>query len=94
MKKYEKPMLIALSLDGNERLCGDCKDSGADTLIALNKSQFKWLDNVPLVGDRDGVLEESDTTYAFGSGGECSVEVAGYCKFTSVDQNFTSIAWS
>lgn len=94
MKKYEKPRLIALSLEGNERLCGDCAEKGATTLIALNKSEFLWLDNIPLVGDRDGVLEESDTVNAFGSGEDCTFQVEGYCKFSGADQSFVSIAWS
>ena len=90
MKKYEKPVLMAFSLNGNERLCGDCADRSAAILVKDNIDIFMPI--AEDIGDRDVNIERSDfdeSSNTFGNG-ECEYPIAGYCKFTSV----MTIAWS
>lgn len=96
MKTYEKPKLMALSLSGNDRLCGDCA-SGVQ--INTDPEGYYGLFGIfdSLYGDNDGLLERSDFANAFASGeGSCSnqVPIVGYCKFTSVESGNQMVAWS
>lgn len=92
MKPYVKPKLIALSLSGNERLCGDCADSGAGALLyddpglSLFMQDFYGFNN-------NGVSEKSDFIGVFGTGesGCTKIEIDDYCKFT---YNGRLVAWS
>ncbi|MBQ3532437.1 MAG: hypothetical protein IJA51_01905 [Oscillospiraceae bacterium] len=90
MKVYTKPVMVALSLAGNEQLCGSCAEKGAVILLRNDSAlaqQFDWL-----VGDGDGVAELSDIANVFGTKETgCSRKLDGYCKFTSSD---TMVAWS
>lgn len=90
-KTYEKPKLIALSLSGNNRLCGDCagkitlsdNPSIADAILML-AGRNDEIDGVPGLskGDFDGLFGQEDQC----KGGQ----IEAYCKFTSVNQ----VAWS
>lgn len=91
MKTYEKPVLMALSLNANDRLCGDCADSGGATLY--NNSglayQILWLtgrDSFALDG-----IQRSDFSGLFGTEEGCTTNTEGYCKFSSSGM---LVAWS
>ena len=88
MKTYQKPVMIALSLTGNEQLCGSCTNS------LKNDSSFNSL-IADLVGDSNGKLTESEFNALFASAADtCTniVDVEIYCKFTSSNDHM--IAWS
>ena len=92
MKTYEKPRLMALSLRGNDQLCGSCDtklrdDSGLAEFI--NDSVHGALDK-----NKDGQLTADEFSNVFARGEQgCAEEhdIVGYCKFTS---GGTMIAWS
>ena len=91
MKKYEKPSLSALSISSNDMLCGSCSDQEADILIYNNpslQSVFQVLDGT--MGNKNGKLEASDFSNAFGSGEDCVTELEGYCKFSGANTIFWS----
>ena len=91
MKKYEKPILSALSISSNDMLCGSCSDHNADILIYNNPSLqtvFQVLDVT--VGDKDGKLEASDFSNVFGIGEDCVTELGDYCKFSGANTIFWS----
>ncbi len=90
-KTYEKPKLIALSLSGNNRLCGDCagkitlsdNPSIADAILML-AGRNDEIDGVP-------GLSKGDFEGLFGQEDQCKgARIEAYCKFTSVNQ----VAWS
>lgn len=91
MKTYEKPELIALSLSGNNRLCGDCE--GKTTLLCnhlnIAGSILKMLEIDPDDNGIDGI-DEDDFATVFGAGDDCVKPVMVYCKFTGSD----TVAWS
>lgn len=93
MKKYEKPCLTAISLSGNNQLCGSCTAKGGipleqDTALADFLLRFWGL------GDGDGVAERSDFENVFGESEKgCADVVSGYCKFTSTSGD-SLVAWS
>lgn len=93
MKPYVKPKLIALSLSGNERLCGDCADKGAGTLLYDDPGLSFFIQGVYGVGDGDPTSEKSDFSGVFGTNeGVCTRrQINGYCKFT---YNGRLVAWS
>ena len=80
MKAYEKPRLIALSLQGNERLCGDCATAGKLTAADLQPSIIALFDTV--YGNSDGVLSREEFAKIFATGEGCSIEYNSYCNFT------------
>ena len=96
MKKYEKPVLMALSLSGNEQLCGECASKGAAFLVKDNTAPFEYV--ASLFGDQDTVVERSDfdnthlgnTKNIFGLPENCEFTTGVHCKFTSIEV----IAWS
>lgn len=90
MKTYEKPRLIALSLNGNDRLCGDCTQADNhlqfDEDLAEQLLAFFHPNGIPSDGNLDGAFDE-----LFDSSGACKYLVEGYCKFTGTTN---LIAWS
>lgn len=96
MKKYEKPMLIALSLNGNERLCGDCSADPAREWTDIAMDTFIFV--VGLNGNStytDGVTKtEFENLFSVKDTGvnDCIVDLTTeqYCKFTSQ----IHVAWS
>lgn len=90
MKTYEKPRLMALSLSGNDRLCGDCSKNGAANLLYKDPSgTLAWsIDWVG--GNRDGTITKAELAILFGSGEDCEEKLDAYCKFTSA----VTVAWS
>ena len=92
MKTYQKPVLVALSLNANDRLCGECTDHNASILLYQDPTGFfaQYLDL--LVGNSvDGVLTREELENLFGPGENCRVEADGYCKFSSTG---LTVAWS
>ena len=90
MKKYEKPVLMAFSLNGNEILCSGCGDGyplkGTDMGETMAGS---WgVDK-----GANGIYDNSDFSHVFVQGEDCltNVPFEGFCKFTVTD--FT-ILWS
>ena len=92
MKTYEKPRLMALSLSGNDQLCGSCADRGAKNLLYKDPSNGLALGLDFLVGNDDGTLTKEEAAKAFGTGEACEIPVESYCKFTATDNML--IAWS
>lgn len=90
MKTYEKPQLVALSLSGEDRLCGDCRDNGATYLLHNDESGIADLLDL-MIGNGDGTLKRDEVSSFFGALESCEKQVAGYCKFTSVG---ITVAWS
>ena len=92
MKPYVKPKLIALSLNGNERLCGDCADNGAGTLLYNDSGLSLFMQAFYGFGDNDGISEKSDFIGVFGTNEGCTKgNIDDYCKFT---YNGRLVAWS
>lgn len=90
MKTYEKPKLIALSLSGNNRLCGDC--AGKTTLWnnqTLSQSVL-WVAGRDENYDNESGITKGDFEGLFGTNDGCDKELDTYCKFTSMQQ----VAWS
>ena len=88
MKTYQKPIMIALSLTGNEQLCGSCSENKLRDNAALN-ANLAWL-----VNDEDGVLTKREAEKLFSASESCATTsplLEEYCKFTSAG---ISIAWS
>lgn len=94
MKVYEKPKLMALSLSGNDQLCGSCREAGATTLlyqhalypeIAAIGNTLDWL-----IGDGDGKIERADVSNVFGTNEGCRKVCESYCKFLGA----STVAWS
>ena len=92
MKPYEKPKLIALSLAGNERLCGDCFDNRASYLLSKSPTgMISWyLDTIG--GNGDGEMTKPEAKNMFNTADACDkpVKVDSYCKFTGT----IMVAWS
>ena len=92
MKTYEKPRLMALSLSGNDQLCGSCSDKGSTNLLYKDPSGGLALGLDFLVGNDDGVLTKEEAARAFGPNEGCEIPVESYCKFTSSSDML--VAWS
>ena len=102
LKTYVKPRLLALSLDGNERLCGDC--AGADITLwdDLFDEQSTILSQIGLDDlVADGSLTKSELTGVFSAAdyannvNHCATRQTTadvYCKFTG--GTGLTIAWS
>lgn len=88
-KTYQKPVMIMLSLTGNEQLCGSCKEADADFLLNNDKTGLADLLGT-LVGNLDGTLTKNELENVFGSGEGCAEVVDMYCKFTGD----MKVAWS
>ena len=91
MKTYQKPVLVALSLNANDRLCGECHDNGANILLYQNPTGpfARYFDQ--LVGNLDGVLTRAELENLFGPGESCNIVAEEYCKFSSTG---LTVAWS
>ena len=97
MKKYEKPCLTAITLSGNDQLCGSCADNGG---LKLCDPSNEWIANIILqgatAGDNDGIVEKSDFANLFGNEDECKgpgmVQFESACKFSSTGGWL--VAWS
>ena len=93
MKKiYEKPKLMALSLSGNDQLCGSCSDKGSSNLLYQDPTSGMALAIDFLAGNDDGVLTRDEADRAFGPGESCEFAIDSYCKFTASDDML--VAWS
>lgn len=91
MKTYEKPRLMALSLSGNDRLCGDC--AGHTTLRDRSDIAEAILEIVgidPSTCGNSSEIDKGDFETVFSSLEACASPVSAYCKFASV----TTVAWS
>lgn len=91
MKPYEKPKLIALSLEGNERLCGDC----AQSAIKISSDPAGFYNAFALFDqDGDRQLEKSEFEGLFADSEGCKNKPAFstdfYCKFNAA----MTVAWS
>lgn len=98
-KTYEKPKLIALSLSGNNLLCGSCAgkvtlydNSTLAQLVLMAAGRNSDYDKIEGIsrGDFDGL---------FGAESECKGNddnplIKSYCKFTSSGEQITQVAWS
>lgn len=95
MKTYQKPIMIALSLTGNEQLCGTCAKEGG-YLLMNDKTLAEWLLTGMGLGLGDnGIADRSDFNQVFGTGESgCTTALNGYCKFTNNDDGSRLVAWS
>ena len=92
MKVYEKPKLIAMSLSGNNRLCGDCADKS--TLYNNSTLAETILFAAGRDSGHDGIsgISRGDFTGLFGTAEDsCVTPIEIYCKFTSSGEQ---VAWS
>lgn len=97
MKTYEKPRLMALSLSGNDQLCGTCAEKNgillkdqlglAEVLISMSNGRF---------GDLSDGISADDFVGVFGQESDCHADkrIDSYCKFSSGDNGQFVIAWS
>ena len=96
MKKYEKPLLTAVSVSGNDQLCGSCSDEAAkqnktpELLYKDPNSALAWQIDF-ISGDGVKPLTRQEASNAFGTGEACKDTVTQYCKFTSTG---SLVAWS
>ena len=91
MKTYQKPVMIALTLTGNEQLCGSCaKPLRPDLDKESLNSILDFFTPIP-----DGKLTKEEFSKLFGSDEGCDRNyiVDGYCKFSSNDIGII-VAWS
>ena len=92
MKTYQKPVLVALSLNANDRLCGECAAHNASILLYKDPTGdvARYFDL--LAGGGDGTLTKGELERLFSSAEDgCSTLAENYCKFTSTG---TTVAWS
>lgn len=85
MKPYEKPRLVALSLSGNDMLCGGC------TYPTRNSSDGFLAQLDQLYGNGDGFLESSELGPLFAKSEGCATVYEGYCKFSAADENMSQL---
>ena len=91
MKTYEKPRLMALSLSGNDQLCGSCTDQGG-TPLYKDPTGFIAQNIDDAAGDGDGILTRAEVENLFSSEDGCKdTRCEIYCKFTS---SGGLVAWS
>lgn len=89
MKVYTKPVMVALSLAGNEQLCGSCADRNAQYLLKNDQTNMaKLIDRELFNGD--GTLTRQEAAQLFAAEDNCSMGTMMYCKFTSA----ITVAWS
>ena len=87
---------MALSLSGNDQLCGTCADSAAKqgkTAQLLSQdpnSALAWQIDF-ISGDGVKPLTREEASTVFGAGENCKDTVLEYCKFTSTG---SIVAWS
>lgn len=94
MKTYQKPVMIALSLTGNEQLCGTCADRKASLLLKDDKSWALMLMQLYGFGNAANGADRNDFVGVFGNEEQCNrFQIDGYCKFSSSGEN-QIIAWS
>ena len=93
MKTYEKPRLMALSLSGNDQLCGSC---AGGTTLHNDHALAEFLMNKFGFGDSTDGVQKEDFAGVFGtSEHQCTTkEINNYCKFSAVDSGSPVIAWS
>ena len=94
MKTYEAPKLIAISLTGNEQLCGTCADKGAHLLKDdLSFAQF-LMEFFGIADKGNPGPDRNDFVGVFGeSESQCTTrQIDSYCKFTSTGSAL--VAWS
>ena len=99
MKTYEKPVLVALSLSGNDRLCGECTDeakkNGFNSVQLLHNNIGLSSGILTLASLQDLITDgitENDFDSVFGTVDACSKPVDIYCKFSGSAMN--TVAWS
>ena len=93
MKRYEKPMLTALSLSGNDQLCGYCSEKNAPYLLYNDPDLAARL--MTFYGFGSGEPDAGDFSNVFGANEGCTEGlILDYCKFSSVDEGKNLIAWS
>ena len=90
MKMYEKPVLMAVSVSGNDQLCGSCTDEGKEPLYQNPTGNVASIID-RAAGNKDGTLTREEANFAFGPGENCKRETIMYCKFTSTGM---LVAWS
>ena len=89
-KKYNKPTVDIMEIEGNDVICGTCSDKGYLTAIDQQSLQFFFeYDGKKGISD----AEKYDT---FAKTEDCNLKVnfGKYCKFASVDNKKQGIAWS
>ena len=92
MKTYEKPCLTAISLSGNDHLCGSCADRNGKLLKDDLNLAGMLMDFFEFGNANDGI-DRDDFKGVFGNEVECTqVQVDNYCKFTSTGSEL--VAWS
>lgn len=91
MKKYEKPCLTAISLSGNDQLCGSC--AGGKTLFDDPTFAASILEKLYPEKIKDGV-QADDFKNIFSLTESCKEVVVGYCKFNSQNEGSKLVAWS
>ena len=91
MKKYEKPCLTAISISGNDQLCGSC--AGGKTLVDNPTLAEGLLSKLYPSKVNDGI-QADDFKGMFGATESCQDIIIGYCKFNSQDNGKPLVAWS
>ena len=90
-KTYEKPRLMALSLSGNDQLCGTCADNNG-LLLKDHPEQAMAMMKFYSFGNMADGADRGDFAGVFGPESQCSSrQIDDYCKFTS---SGTLVAWS
>lgn len=93
MKTYEKPVLMALSLSGEDLLCGACSTSNMTLWNDASLAEsILFLVGRDASYDKDETISEGDFEGIFGSGDGCSTPIQSYCKFTGSSDKM--VAWS
>lgn len=95
MKTYEKPKLIALSLSGNDHLCGSC--DGGLKLGSMKETDALYMYFSAILDtnqDKKISRDEFMSSSAFGNDESCTIPVTGYCKFNSAQNGTPLVAWS
>ena len=91
-KKYTKPAVEIMEINGNDIICGSCSSEGKTPVKSLSPSKYGALEFL-LDTNGDG-LTRDEFNQGFGETENCNPSIKAYCKFNSVGPNITQIAWS
>ena len=92
MKTYEKPILMVLSLSGNDQLCGNCSEGL--TIYDNPTLQGMIIAGRPEIDtNQDNQLSRDEISKCFGTVDTgCTYKIDYYCKFASTGEKV--VAWS
>ena len=90
-KKYNKPTVDIMEINGNDIICASCSAEGKIP-VATNQNYRNIFEEI--LDDNEDGLTRDEFNRGFGKVEDCSIHIDLYCKFTSQGSGITQIAWS